>query len=227
MASIQQARLTAFGAQLQVRKILVRPLPAGRVPVRQAAFCSAQASSTRRQALQLGTLLAAAPLLPPAASAAKAPRGFVPVKDTQDGYEFLYPFGWQEIAIDGQDVVFKDVIEPLESVSVNLLPTDKTDISEYGPLDDVVLTLADKVLTGPSQEVKIITANERMQDGRRYYDFEFTAKTRNYTRRALASVTVGNGKFYTLLTGANERRWGKMQDKVETVLKSFEVFNVY
>ena len=84
----------------------------------------------------------------------------MPVKDTQDGYEFLYPFGWQEIAIDGQDVVFKDIIEPLESVSVNLLPTDKTDISEYGPLDDVVLTLADKVLTGPGQEVKIIAANE-------------------------------------------------------------------
>lgn len=39
------------------------------------------------------------------------------VKDTQDGYGFLYPFGWQEIAVDGQDVVFKDVIEPLESVS--------------------------------------------------------------------------------------------------------------
>ncbi len=35
---------------------------------------------------------------------------------------------------------------------------------------------------------------QRMQDGRRYYDFEFTAKTRNYTRRALASVTVGNGE---------------------------------
>lgn len=32
-----------------------------------------------------------------------------------------------------------------------------------------------------------------MQEGRRYYDFEFTAKSKNYTRHALASVTVGNG----------------------------------
>lgn len=84
----------------------------------------------------------------------------MPVKDTQDGYAFLYPFGWQEISVDGQDVVFKDVIEPLESVSVNAVPTDKQDISEYGPIADVVLTLADKVLTAPSQPVKVIAANE-------------------------------------------------------------------
>lgn len=31
------------------------------------------------------------------------------------------------------------------------------------------------------------------------------------------------GKFYTLLTGANERRWEKMKDKVSTTWKSFEV----
>ena len=42
-------------------------------------------------------------------------------KDTQDGYQFLYPFGWQEIGVEGQDVVYKDVIEPLESVSVNMV----------------------------------------------------------------------------------------------------------
>lgn len=32
----------------------------------------------------------------------------------------------------GQDVVYKDVIEPLESVSVSLTTTDKKDITEYG-----------------------------------------------------------------------------------------------
>lgn len=36
----------------------------------------------------------------------------------------------------GQDVVYKDVIEPLESVSVSLTSTDKKDITEYGsPLE--------------------------------------------------------------------------------------------
>jgi len=30
------------------------------------------------------------------------PKGFVAVKDSQDGYAFLYPFGWQEVSVDGQ-----------------------------------------------------------------------------------------------------------------------------
>ena len=34
---------------------------------------------------------------------------------------------------------------------------------------------------------------QRVTEGRRYFDFEFTAKSRGYTRHALASVTVGNG----------------------------------
>ena len=38
-----------------------------------------------------------------------------------------------------------------------------------------------------------------------------------------ASVTVGNGKFYTLETGANEKRWRKMADKIKKVQKSFVV----
>ncbi len=32
----------------------------------------------------------------------------------------------------GQDVVFKDIIEPLESVSVSLTPTEKDDITLFG-----------------------------------------------------------------------------------------------
>ena len=35
------------------------------------------------------------------------------------------------------------------------------------------------------------------------------------------------GKFYTLTTGANERRWGKMKDKLQTIIDSFEIFNVW
>jgi photosystem II oxygen-evolving enhancer protein 2 len=56
-----------------------------------------------------------------------------------------------------------------------------------------------------------------------YYDFEYTASTPRYTRHAMTSVTVGNGKFYTLETGSNERRWSKMADKVKKVQKSFVV----
>ncbi|RZS16005.1 hypothetical protein BHM03_00047938 [Ensete ventricosum] len=34
------------------------------------------------------------------------------------------------------------------------------------------------------------------------------------------------GKFYTLTTGANERRWGKMKDKLHEVVDSFKIFDV-
>ena len=63
---------------------------------------------------------------------ALAAKEFAPVKDPQDGYSFVYPFGWQEVAVKGQDIVYKDVIEPLESVSVSITQTDKADVTEFG-----------------------------------------------------------------------------------------------
>jgi len=54
----------------------------------------------------------------PGAASAKGLKGFVGCKDAGDGYEFVYPFGWQEVSVKGVDAVFKDVIEPLESASV-------------------------------------------------------------------------------------------------------------
>lgn len=61
--------------------------------------------------------------------------------------------------------------------------------------------------------------------GHVYYEFEFTAKTPRYTRHSVAVVSVDNGKFYTLSTGSNERRWGKMKDKLNTVVRSFQFVN--
>ena len=37
----------------------------------------------------------------------------------------------------GTDVVYKDVIEPLESVSVTITATDKKDVTEFGDIADV------------------------------------------------------------------------------------------
>lgn len=45
----------------------------------------------------------------------------------------------QEVVIEGQDKVFKDVIEPLENVSVTMIPTGKQDIREFGPPQQVRL----------------------------------------------------------------------------------------
>ena len=69
-----------------------------------------------------------------------AAKEFTPVKDSQDGYSFVYPFGWQEVAVKGQDIVYKDVIEPLESVSVSITQTDKANVAEFGSPAEVRLT---------------------------------------------------------------------------------------
>lgn len=69
--------------------------------------------------------------------AAEAKKGFQAVLDKKDGYTFLYPFGWQEVVVQGQDKVFKDVIEPLETVSVNMVATGKQDVRDLGPPQQV------------------------------------------------------------------------------------------
>ncbi|KAL5576774.1 hypothetical protein UlMin_018473 [Ulmus minor] len=73
-------------------------------------------------------------------------KGFLRVTYQKDGYAFVYPFGWQEIVIEGQDKVLKDVIEPLENVSINLFPKNKQDIREFGPPQQVAETLIKKVM---------------------------------------------------------------------------------
>lgn len=37
----------------------------------------------------------------------------------------------------GADVVYKDVVEPLESVSVTITPTDRKDITDFGDIEEV------------------------------------------------------------------------------------------
>lgn len=156
-----------------------------------------------------------------ALAAGKAPKGFSAVLDNADGYAFLYPFGWQEVAVKGQDVAFKDVIEPLESVSISIVKTDKTSLEELGTPEAVAKALVEKVLSSPTQKTSIKEAKARVTDGKTYYEFEFTAEARNFTRHALGAVAVNGGKFYTLTTGANERRWSKIEDKLRQVVDSF------
>ena len=97
---------------------------------------------------------------------AKLPKGFQGVRDTGDGYEFIYPFGWQEVSVSGVDAVYKDIIEPLESLSVQLTPTQKASITEYGPPNEIAGTLANSVLAKSSDEVQLIKSEAEQADGR-------------------------------------------------------------
>ena len=155
---------------------------------------------------------------------AKLPPGFSLKKDLQDGYGFLYPFGWTEVEVQGQDVVYKDVIEPLESVSVNVIPTQTEKLSDLGSPEDVGKQLLAKVLTSPSQSPKLVGASVRQdKEGRDYYTIEYLTKAPNYIRHGITVIAISNGKFYICNTGANEKRWDSMKDKLKVVVNSFEL----
>merc|ERR1711871_978117 len=127
---------------------------------------------------------------------------------TQKGYAFLYPFGWQEVSVDGEEVVYKDVIEPLESVSLSVTPAPdgKESITDFGSLDSVSDTFISKVLTAPGQPYKITGTKEREQGGTTFYTMEYEVQAKNYS----------------LTTGANMRRYRKMEDRLRTVVNSFQ-----
>ena len=55
---------------------------------------------------------------------------------------------------------------------------------------------------------------ERTVEGKNYYTFEFVAKAPSYTRHALGTVAIGNDKFYTLTTRANEQHKSKLSTKL-------------
>eukprot|EP00227_Mantoniella_beaufortii_P002151 CAMPEP_0197613600 /NCGR_PEP_ID=MMETSP1326-20131121/59100_1 /TAXON_ID=1155430 /ORGANISM="Genus nov. species nov., Strain RCC2288" /LENGTH=224 /DNA_ID=CAMNT_0043182463 /DNA_START=62 /DNA_END=736 /DNA_ORIENTATION=+ len=211
------------GVQLTQRSKAARAARAA--PIRAAATASSDAAavSSRRQAL-VGGVAAAAVVLAPAGPAL-ALSGFSVVKDTKDGYQFYYLSGWQEITVDGQDVVFKDVIEPLESVALNIYPTTRESVADIGSPDEVANTLVSKALAQPNSQAKVLkTAQRTDKDGHLYYAFEYVTKTNSYERHALTIVTITQGKFYTLTTGASERRWNKIKDRLQVTIDSFNVY---
>uniref|UniRef100_A0ACD5TTL3 Uncharacterized protein n=1 Tax=Avena sativa TaxID=4498 RepID=A0ACD5TTL3_AVESA len=220
----------ARATPLRRRHCAVRPLAAAsssnpaQQPATSTSGDAAVEGSPRRQVLVAGAAAAAAFVSRPCPAAfAEGTKGFLPVIDRKAGYSFVYPFGWQEVSVQGQDKVYKDVIEPLESVSINMIKTTKEDIRDLGPPNEVAEALVRKVLAPPTQKTKLIEAKQTEIDGRAYYTFEFTAQAPNFTRHALGTITIANGKFYTLATGANERRWDKMKDRLRTIVDSFKI----
>eukprot|EP00897_Mesotaenium_endlicherianum_P010566 jgi/Mesen1/9538/ME000064S08885 len=189
----------------------------------QHLLANGAARVVRRDILAAGAaLMASAPLLRDEAMAATyVPKGYAVQTDQVDNYAFIYPFGWQEVSVKGQDICFKDIIEPLESVSVTIINTDKGSLAELGSPEEVATALVDRVLTSGNQNAKVLRAEERETDGKKYYTFEFVSKAPNYTRHALGTIAIAYGKFYTLTIGSNERRWSKMENKVRTVANSF------
>ena len=188
-----------------------------------AASTSEEFSFSRRQAV-LSTA-AGAVSLTQGVNPSYALSGFNVVKESREGYQFIYPVGWQEISVDGQAKVYKDIIEPLESISLNIYPTERESLKDIGTAQEVAETLVKQALSAPGALGKLLSVKERTdKDGHLYYSFEFVSATKSYERHALTTVTITQGKFFTLTTGSSERRWNKMKDRLNAANDSFQVY---
>ena len=94
---------------------------------------------------------------------------------------------------DGQDKAFKDVIEPLESVSLSIAPTSRASLAEAGTPAEVGALLVGKS-AAPGTKVALLSSAQRTDaNGTLYYAFEFTSSARGVTRHALTTLAVSNG----------------------------------
>jgi photosystem II oxygen-evolving enhancer protein 2 len=134
--------------------------------------------------------------------------------DSIDGYEFLYPNGWVPVQVtNGPDIVFRDLVERTENVSVvvSSVPQGKT-LADLGTPGEVGYQLQKNAIAPPESGDKT------------YYLLEYNVKLPNQERHNLASVGVSRGKIYTFNASTTEKRWEKVHNQLEQVVKSFSVY---
>lgn len=151
--------------------------------------------------------------------------------DSTDGYQFLYPNGWVPVKVSnvksGADVVFHDIIEQSENVSVVINPVSGgKQLTELGSPGEVGYQLGKTAIAPPGsgREAELINAESREFGDKTYYTLEYAVKVNGQERHNLASVAVSRGKLYTFNASTTEDRWGKMQDMLKQVISSFSVY---
>lgn len=149
--------------------------------------------------------------------------------DDYDGYEFLYPNSWIEVNATNlePDIIFHDLIESSENVSVilNPLPGDST-LADLGTPTEVGYRLSKKALApdGSNREAELTNAEQREFDGKTYYLLEYVVKLPQGERHSLASVAISRGQLFTLNVSTTTQRWSKMQAQLKAVVNSFHVY---
>ena len=147
--------------------------------------------------------------------------------DTGDGYKFLYPNGWVAVkTTKGADIIFHDLIESSENVSVVISQVDKDKkLSDLGTAADVGYKLGKNAIAPPGsgREADLISAETNEVKGKTYYILEYDVKLSNSRRHNIASVVISRGKLFTFNASTTDRRWTKMKKVFEEVISSFSV----
>ena len=162
----------------------------------------------------------------PGVAAAAGLKNFV---NTDNGYEFSYPNGWVQVKVaNGPDVVFHDLIEISENVSVVISPVPEGEtLAQLGTPTEVGYKLGKAALAPPDsgRSAELVNAFEKELDGKTYYFLEYLVKLPNQQQRHnIASVAVSRGKLFTFNASIPERRWQKVKSAMEQVVSSFLVY---
>ncbi|MBR8831945.1 MAG: hypothetical protein N5P05_002556 [Chroococcopsis gigantea SAG 12.99] len=163
------------------------------------------------------------------ASCSNGTTGLQSYTDGAQGYQFLYPSGWVSVNVKnsspGVDIVFHDLIEQTENVSVIISDvSDNKTLADLGtPTEVGYRFLKEKQVLNPN--IDLINAEAHQDNNKKdYYLLEYQIKGSNTgDRHNLASVVINKDKLYTFNVSTTERRWQKAQDLLTTVVNSFRV----
>jgi photosystem II oxygen-evolving enhancer protein 2 len=153
--------------------------------------------------------------------------------DSLAGYEFLYPNGWVRVEVqeasEGVDVVFRDIIERSEnlSVAISSVPENKS-LENLGTPTDVGYRFLKqtnaKAPAGRTTEF-IRAGSYQDSDHHLHYLLEYAVTLPDgQQRHNIASVAVSRNKLFTFNLSTSEARWSKVDKSFETIAKSFAVY---
>ena len=145
---------------------------------------------------------------------------------SNDGrYAFLYPTGWNRVAVtDGPEVVFHDLINSDETLSLVIAPVDPGKrLEDLGSVVEIGEKLRSTVIAPPGsgRDAELVEASQRDDLGRTFYDLEFKVHLADRDRHELATVVADKGQLFTLAASTNEARWSKVDEMFHQVIHSF------
>jgi len=156
-------------------------------------------------------------------------------KDTNEGVEFTYPTGLQRSENPKFKIFLRDVIEPLESVGLEVIDTKRTSLDDIGDAKTVAAKLLDEVVPkgAPkeiiSAETKFDKFTKRRYDIIEYaFQWKFDPSVRNmmggrarYQLHNKALITVANRRQYLVVASAEEQNWPVRGDQLTLALDTF------
>uniref|UniRef100_A0A7C8ZJR6 PsbP C-terminal domain-containing protein n=1 Tax=Opuntia streptacantha TaxID=393608 RepID=A0A7C8ZJR6_OPUST len=156
--------------------------------------CSSEERFYERRSLLMAAGIFALSFIPSTSASAQVPGNYTAFVDKEDGYSYVYPSDWREFDFRAHDSAFKDRYLQLQNVRLSFIPTDKKDIHDLGPMEDVVRNLVNNIYAAPNQLAFIKDMQERSTDGKNYYTFEYQLTSPNFSVTRFTTVAIANGK---------------------------------